>query len=132
MKNFNAGMDKRKSKRVSARFTIIYDVYKPLSASMRIGGKEVDALMLDLSSSGMAICTNYDIPVSTVLRMKFTLINRKAELESQVQTIELMGEVRYNVLWGNNEHRLGIMFTQIKEEDKKSIEDYVEIISSYG
>ncbi|MCM8789531.1 MAG: PilZ domain-containing protein [Candidatus Omnitrophica bacterium] len=132
MKNPNLGIDKRKSKRISARFTIIYDVYKPLSASMRVAGKEVDALMLDLSSRGMAICTNYDIPASTVLRIKFTLINRKAELESQVKSIELMGEVRYNVLWGNNEHRLGIEFTEIKEEDQKAIEDFVETISSWS
>jgi c-di-GMP-binding flagellar brake protein YcgR len=132
MKNSNPGIDKRKFKRVQARFTIIYDIHKPLSASFRIGGKEVDALMLDLSNSGMAICTNYDIPVATVLRMKFTLINRKAELESRVKTIELMGEVRYNILLENSERRLGIMFTQIKEEDQKAIEDFVETISSWS
>lgn len=124
----NVNPERRQFLRVQARFTLIYDVYKPLSVSMSIGGREVDALMLDLSKGGLAITTNYDIPISTVLSMKFTLINRKADSESQIRKMEIVGEVRSSVLAENNEHRLGISFNQIKKEDAEAIEKFVQAI----
>ncbi|MFH1354872.1 MAG: PilZ domain-containing protein [Candidatus Omnitrophota bacterium] len=123
------GKEKRKFKREKANFTIIYDVYKPLSASMSIGGRQVDALMLDLGKAGMAISSNYDLPVATVLNMKFTLINRRSEQENRVLSMQLLGEVCSCTLQENGEYRLGIRFVRITEENKKAIEEFVEKIS---
>ncbi|MFH1414415.1 MAG: PilZ domain-containing protein [Candidatus Omnitrophota bacterium] len=122
-------MEKRKFRRTKANFTIIYDVYKPLSASMSIGGRQVDALMLDLGKAGMAISSNYAMPVSTVLNMKFTLINRRSEQENRVISMQLLGEVCSCTLQENGEYRLGIRFVRITEENKKAIEEFVEKIS---
>ncbi|MFH1414407.1 MAG: hypothetical protein ABIG56_06140 [Candidatus Omnitrophota bacterium] len=35
----DSGKEKRKFKRTKANFTIVYDLYKPLSASMSTGGQ---------------------------------------------------------------------------------------------
>ena len=75
MGNTHKNTEKRKSKRLKAEFIVTYKIDKPVEVHMWISDREVDALMLDLSESGMAILTNYDIPASTTLVIKFTLIN---------------------------------------------------------
>jgi c-di-GMP-binding flagellar brake protein YcgR len=37
------------------------------------------------------------------------------------------GAVCYNCLSENEEHRLGIRFTQISEKDKKAITDFIKL-----
>ncbi|MBU0709163.1 MAG: PilZ domain-containing protein [Candidatus Omnitrophica bacterium] len=123
-------VNKRKFKRTKAKFTIVYDVYKPLSASLTIGGRQVDALMLDLGKAGMAISSSYDVPVSTVLNMNFTLINHQSEDDNRVISMQILGEVRSCTLQNSGEYRLGICFVRITEENKKAIESFVEAMSS--
>lgn len=126
MDNAYDGPDRRRHKRVKVNFIVIYHVRKPLKILMFIGYREFSALMLDLSEGGMAITTNYDIPVSTILLIKFTLINTFADKDDRVRSMEITGEVRNNALLEKNEHRLGICFTQITEEDKSAIVNFVK------
>jgi len=130
MNNEFAGSEKRRSKRLKAHFTLIYQVNKPPTVVMNIGyGREIEALMLDLSEGGMAIITNYDIPKDSVLLIKFTLINRALEGDNRIIKMDMTGVVCYNSLSENEEHRLGIHFTQISEKDRKAIMDFIKLTS---
>lgn len=130
MNNEYPGREKRKSMRLKANFTLIYQVNKPPTVVMNIGyGREIEALMLDLSEGGMAFLTNYDIPVSTVLIIKFTLINRALQGDDRIIKLNMAGIVCYNCLSENEEHRLGIRFTEINEKDKKALADFIMLSS---
>jgi c-di-GMP-binding flagellar brake protein YcgR len=127
MQNTDFGDDRRKSKRLRVTFTLTYQVNQPLSLRMTIGWDiEVVALMLDLSEEGMAISTNYDIPISTAILIKFTLINLEAEGEERIKSMKIRGEIRSNILLDKNERRLGIYFTRIDENDKSAIANFVK------
>ena len=121
------GPERRKFLRVEVEFFVTYKVDRPVEIHAWIGNKEINALMLDLSEAGMAIVTNYDIAVSTVLSLKFTLINLYADQEKQVKLINMTGEIRNSTLTENEEYRLGVSFTEISEEDKSAITDFVKV-----
>lgn len=130
MNNGYSGSEKRKSRRLKAGFTLIYQVNKPPTVVMNVGyGREIEGLMLDLSEGGMAILTNYDIPKSTVLSIKFTLINRALKGDNRIIKINMGGIVCNNVLSENEEHRLGIQFSDISEKDRKAITDFIKLSS---
>ena len=127
MNNINKDSERRGSPRVKVEFILSYKVDKSPEAQMWIGDREANALMSDLSNNGVAILTDYNIPVSTSLLIKFTLINLYADTEERISTIEVTGEVRSNILSKDNEHRLGIAFTNITQEDKLAISKFVEM-----
>jgi c-di-GMP-binding flagellar brake protein YcgR len=128
MNNQYPGREKRSSKRLKAKFSLFYQVNKPPTVVMNIGyGREIEALMLDLSEGGMAILTNYNIPNSTVLSIKFILINRALHGDNRLIKLSMAGIVCYNSLSENEEHQLGIRFTQISEKDKKAIGDFIKL-----
>ena len=120
------GPERRRATRVRAEFIVIYRVDRPVEVRMWIGNREVNAMMLDLSEIGMAILTNYDIPASAILLIKFTLINLYAEKNERVRSMEIIGEVRNSFSAEDNEHRLGIAFTKITQEDKYAITGFVK------
>ena len=120
--------NRRKFKRLEASFILIYQINQPLSLRMTIGwDTEVVAVMLDLSEEGMAISTNYDIPIGTIMSIKFTLINLIAIEEERVESMKMRGVVKSNILLGEGEHRLGIQFSHIDEKDKLAIANFVRM-----
>lgn len=122
--------ERRKSRRLNATFVLAYQINHPLNLRMTVGwDNQVPAIMLDLSQEGMAISTDYDIPVGTILSMKFTLINLDAYGDERVESMKIIGEVRSNLLKARKEHRLGIKFTQIDEEDKIAIARFLKSAS---
>lgn len=126
MKDFS-GSEKRKADRLRANFTLTCKVNTPLNMHVSFGiGKELDALMFDLSALGMAILTSVDIPVSTEIEIKFTLINLSADEENRVKTMNIFGIVCSNTKVSKEEYRLGIKFNRLSEEDKKLISQFVE------
>ncbi len=130
MSNGSSANEKRRSKRLRANFTIFYQVDKPPTVVMNVGyGIEIESLMLDLSEGGMAILTNYDLPVNTVLLIKFILINRALQGDNRVIKLSMTGIVCYNQLCENEEHRLGIRFSEISEKDKQAIADFIRSYS---
>ena len=119
------GSERRNSSRERVIFTVIYRVKKPIEVIMVVGGKKVSATMIDLSSAGMAVSTSYDSPVATELALKFTLINPYAKAEEQVKVMEMVAVVRNNIPGEGNNYRIGVAFTEIKEEDKDAISKFV-------
>ena len=121
------GVERRKFKRVRANFVVIYRVNEPLGVRITINDKETGALMVDLGEGGVAIATEYDIPVKTKLLIKFTIVNTTADEDNQVRAMNISGEVRNNILTDDGKHRLGICFTHITKADRRGIADFVEI-----
>ena len=120
--------ERRKHPRTQVSFTITYKVYNNPEVIMLVGGHEVKALMLDLSIAGMAIETEYNVPVATVIFISFTLINLHVEdEEKRSQKIDVVGIVRNNILLDARDWRLGIEFTKIAEEDKTAIDEFIHM-----
>lgn len=123
------GVERRKYKRLRVDFTLIYNVGEPIALRLFVGWDlQIDALMIDLSEAGLAILSGYDIPLSTVLNLKFTLINSSADPEKRVKTMEIAGKVCSNVQTETGEYRLGIVFTSMKEDDKLAIRNFIGTI----
>ena len=80
-----------------------------------VHGEDIKARMLDISQAGMAMVTNYDIPVQTQLSLRFTLLKVDKEIVSFSGPVEVAGEVKSNVPLQKDEHRLGIYFTKVKK-----------------
>ena len=125
MQDINGFNDRRRSPRVKAKFIVTYKVDSPAEVVMRMGGIEVNALMTDLSDTGMAVLTKHKIPDNTVVLIEFTLIDLNADGEDRLKSINVLGEVRHNVLLEHDEYQLGISFSQISEEDKMSLSSFV-------
>ena len=126
MQNKNGFDDRRRSQRVKAEFIVTYKVDRPIKVFMRVGGKELNALMLNLSDTGMAVLTKYKIPVFTVVLIKFTLIDLNANVEDRSKSMDILGEVRHNVFLESDEYQLGISFFQISMKDKNSLAAFVD------
>ena len=95
--------------------TVICRLNEPTSTRFMVRGEDIKAQMLDISSAGMALVTNYDIPVQTELSLRFTLLKVDKEIVNLSGPVEVMGEVKSNVPMEKDEHRLGIYFTRVKK-----------------
>jgi c-di-GMP-binding flagellar brake protein YcgR len=114
MEGAYSGMDRRDYKRVRMNCTVIYRINEPPVAHFVMKGKDIEAKMIDIGQGGMAMVTSLDIPVSTVLSMRFALVNVDKEAVKFSGPLEVTGEVRSNSLLEKNEHRLGIYFKKMK------------------
>ena len=123
-----AGTERRKSTRLEVSFTVTYKIHRPPDIVMMVGGQEVYAVMFDLSKEGMAIVTEYEIPIKTVLFIKFTLINLKADDEERTRNMEIMGIVKHMRPYEKKDFRMGISFTEIGQEDKKFLDTFTKDI----
>ncbi|MBN3038074.1 MAG: PilZ domain-containing protein [Candidatus Omnitrophica bacterium] len=128
-----SGPDRRKSKRIKAAFTVTYKLSKHIETEMWLEGREFSSIMIDLSADGMAILTEKNIPKGAVLSISFTLNN---EFNNQSRTMQIEGEVRYNMPLRERSYRLGIVFTQVSDDDRFKIVEFVDMTMiwdpSYG
>ena len=121
------GEERRRSSRASVGFIVAYRVNQPLQVNMLVGNSEVQAIMHNLSEEGMAILTDYNIPVSAVVAAKFILVNDQAlNEEDRVNTIEVVGEVRYSRFIKERSYRLGVQFTNISDSDRRFISEFIK------
>ena len=114
MESSHTNMDRRSYKRVRMNCTVIYRMNEPPVTHFIMKGKDIDAKMIDISQGGMAMVTSLDIPVSTVLSMRFALLNVDKEIVKFSGPLEVTGQVKSSAPLEKNEHRLGIYFTKIK------------------
>lgn len=115
MKNAYVGSERRSHKRLRMNCMVICRMNEPLSTRFMMRGKDIEAKMLDISQDGMAMVTNYDIPVTTVLSMRFTLLKVNKEAVTFTGPMEVTGEVRSSLALEKDEHRLGIYFKKIRK-----------------
>jgi c-di-GMP-binding flagellar brake protein YcgR len=125
--NKNNSSEQRRFKRMKINLSVVYRLARPAAVRLLIGNKEVRATMVDLSEGGLSVLTNYDIPKSTALLIKFTLFKVENEDVSFYGPMDIAGEVRYNMPLGGNEYRLGIFYKKIKKQDKIEISNFLKI-----
>ncbi len=130
MDNEYSGAEKRQFRRARVSLTVVYRANEPLSVRMLTADKEIQATMVDLSEGGMAILTNYSVPESTVLAMRFTLFKVNKEEVSFYGPVSITGEVRYSTMIDKDFYRVGICFTEIDERDRREIADFVKMASN--
>lgn len=115
MVNTYCGQERRASKRVRMNCTVIYRADQPMDARFSVHGQDIHAKMLDISQKGMAMITDHDLPVFTVLSMRFTLLKVNEELVKFSGPMEITGEVRSNTSLTDCQYRLGINFTKMRK-----------------
>ena len=126
MGNKASGYEKRKHKRFKIHLDVFYRIDAPPFVKISVGDKETEAFALDLSEGGIAILTEHDIPVATMISMKLKLSNELSKVRIRsCDTVNSVGEVRSNVLTGEGKHRLGIAFQGLSEDDKAQIARFV-------
>lgn len=118
--------NKRHCGRVRVSLTVFFRINKPLTVQMVIGGKLIEANMVDLSEAGMAILTKHNIPASSEMLIRFTLFKSDEQDVSFYGPVEIVGDVRYNNRLSENEYRLGIVFIKMDEKDKVEIKEFVK------
>ena len=111
---YNGDIERRNYKRLRMNCMVIYRINEPPVTRFVMKGKDIEAKMVDISQGGMALVTNLDIPVSTVLSMRFALLNVDKEIVKFSGPLEVTGEVKSSAPLEKNEHRLGIYFTKMK------------------
>jgi c-di-GMP-binding flagellar brake protein YcgR len=105
--------------------SVVYRVNQPTTVRMIIGDKEVEATTLDISEGGMALLTDFNIPVGTSLFIKFILF--KVGSDGKVNfygPVVTGGEVRSNML-SEKKYRLGISFSEIDPTDKTEMVNFL-------
>jgi len=125
------GQNRRKSERMDVAFTLVYNVDKPYSLRIGLGlTNEADALMLNLSDTGVAIITKHGIPLNTELSIGFNIIDLRLTGDARCKNMQITGVVVSSVIMSNENnrisYRLGIRFTRISNEDKIRISDFVK------
>jgi c-di-GMP-binding flagellar brake protein YcgR len=107
--------ERRVDKRVRMNCTVIYRMNEPLYARFMMKGEDIEAKMVDISQGGMAMVTSYDIPIATILSMRFTVLKVSKEIVNFSGPVEITGEVRSNIPSSRDGHRLGIYFTKMRK-----------------
>lgn len=118
------GEDRRRYKRAEASFLVVFRINEPWEVVKYFRDKDLVAVMNDISEGGVSMFTNSDIPPSSMLTLKFTVINHSAVESERVTTIEARGSVRYKNMLDKGERRLGLEFVHIKDSDKAAIADF--------
>lgn len=108
--------ERRRNRRMRLNCTVIYRLNQPVSTRFIMSGKDIEAEMVDISQHGMAVVTNFDIPVDTHLSMRFTVLKVDKDIVNFSGPVEISGEVKSNVSKDGN-HRLGIYFTKMRKVD---------------
>jgi c-di-GMP-binding flagellar brake protein YcgR len=124
------GSDRRRFKRVKVSVTVVYRKDAPLDVRVRNSNFESEATMLDISEGGMALVTNINIPISTIMWVRFTLTKVEGKAINFYGDIELLGKVCNSVLIAENSYRIGIQFIEVKEKVSNDIRNFVNALEN--
>lgn len=128
MEQSNKGFkEHRENKRAPTPVTVLYTVRAPFEVRIRIGNSDCSAIAQDIGEGGMGLLMNRDLPVDSLLALKFTILNDLAfKTEEHRRTFELDAQVRNCLLIEKTDYRLGVRFISISESDRAFIISYVK------
>jgi c-di-GMP-binding flagellar brake protein YcgR len=119
--------EKRRHKRISVNFIVVYRVNSPVTIKMLIGDKETHAIAVDLSEEGLAVLTNYELNESVYVTVRFIMLDDTSlSVADRTRTLEIDGEVRYCFLTKEKAYRIGIHFLDISDYDRRFIANFVK------
>jgi hypothetical protein len=130
MFTYGSWNDRRRFQRLSMNICVYYRVVRPVELRIKFGDKDVEAKIIDISSSGMAIITEHNIPASSVLHLKFSLfkINKVNGSAVFYRPLEIKGQVRSNITMEKN-HRLGICFQRYDREVSQDVRAVARVVT---
>ena len=125
------GKNRRSAERIDAAFTLAYSVEKSCPLRISLGlVDDLDALMINLSDSGVAIITKHELPLGTKLYLKFNVIDLHSTGDDRRRHMEITGEVISDAILSDGSprisHRIGLRFVNISNEDKIAINNFVK------
>ncbi len=89
------------------------------------GHNAIDALMVDLNQEGMAMLTENDIALGTIIILKFTLIDFSEDSGGGTNNMDMLAKVVSNTKINEGEYRIGLHFTQISQDNKVRIAEFI-------
>jgi hypothetical protein len=129
--DFNCSdFDRRRFQRLKLNLSVNYRVDEPWYVRLKFKDQEIEATALNLSEGGLAILTNYDIPVTSLLSLKFSLF--KLDKTGEVcfyNPVEISGQVRSNMVCEKNQFRLGLCFVRQESSISGRIGAFVKLAS---
>jgi c-di-GMP-binding flagellar brake protein YcgR len=126
----NLNSDRRRFQRLKFNLSVNYRVDEPWYVRLKFKGQEIEATAINLSEGGLAILTGYDIPVASLLVLKFSLfkLDRSGEV-CFYDPIEISGQVRSNMVYEKNKFRLGLCFVKAQSPVDSRIGAFVKLAS---
>ncbi len=120
--------DRRRFQRLELNIAVFYRVHEPPQIKIMVGEQEIEATMINVSVGGMAMLTRYNIPIFSILLIKFGLF--KMDKQGRIipyGDVRVTGEVRNNILRDNSQYRLGIRFDKMERQHKVELGKFVQM-----
>jgi len=118
--------DTRRFQRLALNTTIKFKQYRDYEKRIYYEDKEIDAVALDISESGIGIQTRCFMPAKTYLQIWISLssLNQEGQIVFS-GPMRILGKVRWVIPWDDNTFRIGISFLEIQEEDKNTLKNFI-------
>jgi c-di-GMP-binding flagellar brake protein YcgR len=127
MHNNHCINDRRKFQRLSVNISISYTVESPLEVSGLYQGKEIEATMLSICEGGIGLLSKYNIPAWSTIVIRFSLFRTDRQgFITFSDPIEMICDVRYSVIMGDGQYRMGVVFRGVKDAAKSEITTFME------
>ena len=122
------GAERRRFRRVKISLEVVYREDDTLDLRIRAGNQERRATILDICEEGMAFLTDINIPIGTLLRIRFNLQDNKESSVDFYGAENVRGKVLYITKVDNGYFRIGIQFYDLSRRDRIQIGNFVAII----
>jgi c-di-GMP-binding flagellar brake protein YcgR len=123
-----SGAERRNFKRVKVNLIVVYREDESLDVRIRTGNQERQATMVDISEEGVAVLTDVNIPVTTMLCIRFNLADNKKNGIDFYGAEDIKGKVLYAAPSDTGHFRIGIQFCDLTKNDRIQIKNFVDII----
>ena len=130
MNPFDPQYDRRRFQRLALNLSVNYRVEDPWYVRLKIGDQEIEATALNVSEGGMALVTDHNVPVSTLLFITFSLF--KADRHGEIvffTPVVTDGKVRSNLSYDRESFRLGIAFVRTGPQASSSLQRFIKLAS---
>ena len=120
-----SSVEKRRFPRVALDVVLFFRVDKPPEVRLKIGRETRTGHAVDISEVGVSFLVDAEIPKGTEIEISFSLMIQKGKSER----IAARGVVVYSFpRLPKKTYRIGVLFTDIDDNDRKLIIEYVRIL----
>ncbi len=118
-------LEKRRFQRVALDVVLFFRVDKPPEVRLRIGKEARTGHAVDISEVGISFLVDAEIPKGAEMEISFSLMLEKGKSER----IAARGTVVYSFpRLPKKTYRIGVLFTELADNDRKMITEYVKLL----
>jgi len=118
-------VEKRRFPRVALDVVLFFRVDKPPEVRLKIGKETLVGHAVDISEVGISFLVDAEIPKGTEIEISFNLMIQKGKGER----VSARGVVVYSFpRFPKKTYRIGVLFLNLDEGDRKLITEYVRIL----